>query len=79
MPIGPKPHPKMSEKLPPVRVTAEERVAIDWATRRLAARAGVEYTVSDTVRAALALLLQTEAREAAHAGEQVPDEVKRVL
>jgi hypothetical protein len=79
MPIGPKPHKKMVEKLPPVRLTPDERQAIQWLTSRLSNKAGVSYNMSDTVRAALALLLQTEAKAAEAAGEEVPEVVRRTL
>ncbi len=79
MSIGPKPHKKMVEKLPPVRLTPEERQAIQWLTGRLSHKAGVSYNTSDTVRAALALLLQTEAKAAEADGEEVPEVVRRSL
>lgn len=62
---------KRTEVLSQVRVTAEERQAVEWLAKRLSARDGTEYGVSDIVRLALARLHQEETREAARLAEQV--------
>lgn len=51
---------KRTEVLSQVRVTAEEKRAVEWLAKRLSERDGTEYGVSDVVRLALARLYELE-------------------
>lgn len=51
---------KRTEVLSQVRVTAEEKKAVEWLAKRLSERDGTEYGVSDVVRLALAHLYGRE-------------------
>lgn len=70
---------KRTVKLTSVRLTEEERLAVDWLTSRLSAAVKEDYTISDTIRIALERLIRQEAREADSAGEDVPEAVRRVV
>ena len=80
MPLAPRPpREKLTDKLPPVRLTSDERQAIDWLTRRMGKKAGAAYTLSDMLRAVLAEALRGEVKHAESEGEDVPEVVRRVL
>ena len=51
---------KRTEVLSQVRVTTEEKRAVEWLAKRLSERDGTEYGVSDVVRVALARLYELE-------------------
>jgi hypothetical protein len=51
---------KRTEVLSQVRITTEEKEAVEWLARRLSARDGADYGVSDVVRLALARLYEEE-------------------
>lgn len=70
---------KRTVKLTSVRLTEEERLAVDWLTSRLSAAVKEDYTISDTIRIALERLIRQEAKEADSAGEDVPEAVRRVI
>lgn len=51
---------KRTEVLSQVRVTAEEKQAVEWLAKRLSERDGTDYGISDVVRLALATLYLAE-------------------
>jgi hypothetical protein len=77
--FGPRHKQKRSEVIPPVRLTEEERRAVDWLTAQLSEEDGTEYSLSDTVRAALGELLAKRIEKADQAGRPVPEGVRRLL
>lgn len=81
MALGPRSREKLTDKIPPVRLTSDERQAIDWMAKRMARKAGanVEFTLSDMVRAVLADALRREVEEAEQAEEAIPAVVRRVM
>lgn len=70
---------KRTIKLTSVRLTEEERLAVDWLTSRLGASAKEDYSVSDAIRIALARAIRQEAEAAERAGEPVPSAVREML
>lgn len=69
---------KRSNKMPPVRLTDEERLAVDWLTSRLSASAGQEHTISDAIRVIVGEAVKREVERADLAGEPVPEAVRRL-
>ncbi len=70
---------KRSHKMPPVRLTDEERLGVEWLASRLSSADTADYTLSDAIRVALGMAIREEARKAEAAGEPVPDAVRRLL
>lgn len=65
---------KRTEVLSQVRVTADEKRAVEWLAKRLSERDGTNYGVSDVVRLALASLYEQEHSDSANtrSGESSP-------
>jgi hypothetical protein len=73
---------KRSNKMPPVRLTDDERLAVDWLTARLSAERappGQEFSISDAIRAIVGEAVRREVQKAEQAGEPVPEAVRRLL
>lgn len=79
MPMGPRAAEKMTATIPPVRLTAAEKAAVDWMIKRHSARAGVSYSIADMVRVALAGALREEVVRADGEKVDVPESVRNVL
>lgn len=79
MSFDPRHKSKRSHKMPPVRLTDDERLAVEWYASRLSSVDTADYTLSDAIRVALGVAIRAEAEKAEGAGEPVPEAVKRIV
>lgn len=76
--FGPRTRERLDDKLPPVRMTRDERAAVGWLIARMSRRQGFLLNISDMIRILLGEALRREVQAAEAAGEDLPEEVLRV-
>lgn len=79
MAFDPRHRSKRSHKMPPVRLTDDERLSVEWLASRLSMSDSNDYSMSDAIRVSLGVAVKLEAEKAQQSGEPIPDAVRRVL